>query len=389
MTRQSAGFGSRLDGYRRRLRHEWSMWQAGRRSRRNHQGYQAWVDALQRNPPAVMLGPDFAAGGVRGHVHAIRRHSALTIGLVPDAALIGGLERFTAEIRERFFHYDPPPGTVVHSHVLPWMIRWGRRQQQRGLRWIHTYHNMYFPEFARGELLPWQREVNEALIHEARHACVRLSVSRWQQAYLRDSYGIETDYLPNGVDVAACDRGDAASFRRRHHLHDPFILFVGRNDPVKDPAAFVKLATALPEHPFVMLGEGLDADAMRADWGIEAPKNLRLHGAADHARVQDALAACAVLVVTSKREGLPTVVLEAMAHRKPVVVPREAGCVEAVGDGDYGLIYQPGDSRDLARQTLAALAGPGDCDAARQRVLAEYDWCLVAAKLDAIYQQTE
>jgi glycosyltransferase involved in cell wall biosynthesis len=266
------------------------------------------------------------------------------------------------------------------------MIRWCRRQQERGLRWVHTYHNMYFPEFARGELEPWQREVNEALIHEARHADVRLSVSRWQQTYLRDTHGIETHYLPNGVDVEACDRGDAGRFRRRHGLSGPFILFVGRNDPVKNPADFVRLATALGGHNFVMLGEGLAAEVLRNDWAVDVPPNLRVLGAADHAGVQDALAACAALVVTSKREGLPTVVLEAMAHRKPIVVPREAGCVETVGGGEFGRIYQPGDLGDLVRQTQAALAESDRRDAARERVLAEYDWRVVAGKLDAIYQ---
>jgi glycosyltransferase involved in cell wall biosynthesis len=386
MTPETAGFASRLDGYRRRLRHECSMWRANRRSRRNFRYYEAWLDTLHRTQPEVMLGPDFTAGGVRGHVHAIRHHSALRIGLVPDATVIGGLERFTAEVRERFYHYDAPPGTVVHSHVLPWMIRWCRRQQERGLRWVHTYHNMYFPEFARGELEPWQREVNEALIHEARHADVRLSVSRWQQTYLRDTHGIETHYLPNGVDVEACDRGDAGRFRRRHGLSGPFILFVGRNDPVKNPADFVRLATALGGHNFVMLGEGLAAEVLRNDWAVDVPPNLRVLGAADHAGVQDALAACAALVVTSKREGLPTVVLEAMAHRKPIVVPREAGCVETVGGGEFGRIYQPGDLGDLVRQTQAALAESDRRDAARERVLAEYDWRVVAGKLDAIYQ---
>jgi glycosyltransferase involved in cell wall biosynthesis len=107
-------------------------------------------------------------------------------------------------------------------------------------------------------------------------------------------------------------------------------------------------------------------------------------GRASPGEVQDALAACAALVVTSRREGLPTLVLEAMVHRKPVVVPAEAGCVEAVGD--CGSIYHPDDIADLAEQTLAALGDLGKSAKGRQRVLAEYDWRVVAQRLDAIYQ---
>jgi glycosyltransferase involved in cell wall biosynthesis len=333
-----------------------------------------------------MTGSDFAFGGVRGHLHAIQRHSALRVQLVPDEEAMGGIDRFTAGIRERFAGYDPPLGTVVHSHVMPWMIRWCGRQQERGLRWIHTYHNMYFPEFARGSLEPWQQEVNEALIHEARHAAVRLAVSRWQQQYLLAEHGIATDYLPNGVDVAACEQGQARRFRRRHQVHGPFILYVGRNDPVKNPAEFVRLAAALPGHCLVMLGQGLEARQINADWQVAIPANLLLLGAASPAEVQDALAACDALVVTSLREGLPTVVLEALVHGKSVIVPNEAGCAEAIGGGECGFIYQPGEIDDLVAQTRAGLADREKAAKGRQRVLAEFDWRVIAGRLDAIYR---
>jgi glycosyltransferase involved in cell wall biosynthesis len=243
---------------------------------------------------------------------------------------------------------------------------------------------MYFPEFARGDLEPFQQEVNEALIREARHAAVRLSVSRWQQEYLLTEHGIATDYLPNGVDVAACERGRAARFCRRYGIRGPFILYVGRNDPVKNPADFVRLAGVLPSHTLVMLGQDLDAEVLRYEWEVAVPDNLIVLGKASPNEVQDALAASAALVVTSKREGLPTLVLEAMVHGKPVVVPAEAGCVEAVGT--CGFIYQPGDITDLAAQTLAALGDTDKSGKGRQRVLEEYDWRVVAKRLDDIYR---
>ena len=375
---------SRLDGYRRWLQHEWSMWSFQRRARCNGRRYEAWIRRLEQSPPAVMIGPDLPYGGVKGHLHGILNHSALKVQLVPDEAAMGGLEHFTAELRERFLSFEPPISTVVHSHVLPWMIRWCRRQQERGLRWIHTYHLPYFAEHGRDQLETWQQEINEALIHEARHAAVRLSVSRWQQEYLLAEHGIATDYLPNGVDVAACDRGRADRFCRRHGLRGPFVLYVGRNDPVKNPVDFVRLATALPEHTLVMLGQDLNAEVLRTEWEVAVPSNLVVLGKASPDGVQDALAACAALVVTSRREGLPTLVLEAMVHCKPVVVPAEAGCVEAVGD--CGFIYMPDDINDLAAQTLAALGDLERSAKGRQRVLAEYDWRVVAPQLDAIYR---
>ena len=299
---------------------------------------------------------------------------------------MGGLENFTAKICERFMEFEPSGSPVVHSHIEPWMIHWCHRQQKRGLRWIHTHHNWYYPEFAKDKLAEWQVELNEGFLFALRHADVCLSVSRRQQEFLKVEHGIETDYLPNGVDVNVCDLGDADRFRRRHHLAGPFMLYVGRNDPVKNPADFVRLALAMPALRFVMIGSGLTADTLREEWQVEAPANLTLPGPVSHAGVQDAIAACSVLVVTSKREGLPTLVMEGMAHQKPVVVPDEAGCMEAIGDGEFGYIYQQGNIDDLVAKVELAKEDSSIGLRARQRILDEYDWRVVSRKLDQIYR---
>lgn len=58
-------------------------------------------------------------------------------------------------------------------------------------------------------------------------------------------------------------------------------------------------------------------------------------------------------------EGLPMVVLEAMANAVPVVASNVEGIPEAVRDGVDGLIFEPGDAEDLAMK-LESLVG--DCD---------------------------
>jgi glycosyltransferase involved in cell wall biosynthesis len=137
-----------------------------------------------------------------------------------------------------------------------------------------------------------------------------------------------------------------------------------------------------------MMGAGLDPESVRAKWGVEIPPNLLLTGAAPREWVQDALSACSVLVVTSKREGLPTLVLEAMAHSRSVVVSDEPGCTEVVDHGAYGSIYRLGDMEDLAEKTRAALERGTGAPGARERVLSEYDWRAIAPRLDAIYSRS-
>ena len=375
----------RLEGYRRRILHEHSMWRDRRIAAKDLRRYEAWIRKVRQHPPQVFVGPDLPYGGVRGHVRNIGKYSSLKVQLVPDSEALGGLDHFSCEAFERFQGFHPEGKPAVHSHVLPWMIRWCRKQQAQGCRWVHTYHLPYFPEHGKAGLKADQIQINDALIQEACHADIRLSVARWQQAYLRAEHGIETDYLPNGVDVEACDAGSEKRFRRRFKISHPFILYVGRNDPVKNPAEFIRLAMALPAQQFVVMGQNLDATVMLRDWHLSSPSNVRYVGAASHAGVQDAIAACSALVVTSKREGLPTLVLEAMAHGKPIVVPDEAGCLEAINGGDFGFVYHLGDIDSLASATRQALGDAHRRARSRSRVLEEYDWRVVISQLDAIY----
>jgi glycosyltransferase involved in cell wall biosynthesis len=370
-------------GYRRRFNHEYSMWRYRRAVSRSRKAYHKWEAKLIKKAPEVFLGPDFPSGGVRGHVRAIQKHSSLSVELVPS---LGGLDSFTVDARKLFNEFEPSGPVAVHSHVLPWMIHWCRKQQIRGVKWVHTYHLPYFDDHGKGGLEPWQVEINEALLGEARHADVRLSVARWQQAYLRTEHGIETDYLPNGVDLAACDQGDAGRFQQWSRIETPFVLHVSRNDPVKNPAEFVRLATRHPDLRFVVIGDGLDETVMAREWQTASPKNLHYLGGRSHLEVQDALAACSVLVVTSKREGLPTLVLEAMGHGKPVVVPQEAGCLEAIDHGRYGFTYPLGDLKSLSMALTDALGDTERCVLARQRILEHYDWRVVVRQLDVYYR---
>lgn len=377
-----------LRKFRAHFRHEILQWNYELRKRRDRKRYFSWIDRLNRELPEVFLGPDLPYGGVRGHVRAIKKYSRMKVQLVPDEVVMGSLARFTGEVREHFMNYNPRGQPVVHSHVVPWMIQWCQNQQKRGLLWVHTYHLPYFPEHAIGDLRDDQKEINHVLIHQAKYADVRLSVSRWQQDYLSAEYGIETVYIPNGVDVRSCDHGREDRFRERTGVKGPFVLYVGRNDPVKNPSEFILLAHSKPELQFVMMGQSLDERSMSRDWGLTSPTNLHYAGSGAHREVQDALAACSLLVVTSKREGLPTLVMEGMTQKKPIVVPNEKGCMEVTGEGDCGYIYELGNLGDLAEKVDLAREASKIGERGRARVLEQYDWKVVAPQLDAIYQRS-
>lgn len=85
-------------------------------------------------------------------------------------------------------------------------------------------------------------------------------------------------------------------------------------------------------------------------------ESVRFAGWASGAQTLDAMRAAALVVLPSYAEGLPIVLMEAMAIGKPVVATRIAGIPELVEDGRTGWTVEPGDSEALATAISAAFS---------------------------------
>lgn len=348
----------------------------------------AWRSYRAARKPSIALGfawPGPNVGGVRRHLDCIARYSRFQVCEYPSATAVRRWPAHDRQRCERFACRMAARQALVHSHVEPAFIRAARSAQLQGQPWVHTYHLMYFKEDWAGQLLPWQEEINRCLVEEAALADVKLCVAAWFAAYLTKMYSINCEVIPNGVDVAACERADASRFRATTGLDAP-VLFLNSLAPVKNPLAFVELARSLPELPFAMIGSNLTRAELEAATGSTLPRNLVPLGAVSNPDALDAVAACRAFVMTSHREGLPTALLEAMAMGKPCVAPRAHGCLDALGDDTCGFLYEPGQAEDLVAKTKAALAAEV-MPAARQRVLEQFSWDVVMPQIDAVYER--
>jgi glycosyltransferase involved in cell wall biosynthesis len=107
--------------------------------------------------------------------------------------------------------------------------------------------------------------------------------------------------------------------------------------------------------------------------------------------LRDRMAAAALLVCPSviasdgDREGIPNVLLEAMALRVPVVAASVGGISEAIRDGQDGLLVAQGDPHALADRIQEALCRPEDArrraESARQRVCERHHPDAISAQL--------
>lgn len=369
--------------------HRFAQMRKTRQLRRRLLIGEEWLRRLRDRPPEVLLGANFVdVGGTRMHMHSIARYSSLKVALAPDESVMKMLSpaEFTQHFSAPFQAIDASRFRAVHSHVFPFFISWARNAKQTfGTRWIHTHHNWYYPEFGRNGLEPWQIQFNEWFLIAAAEADVCVCVSRSQQRFLREQFGLSCGYLPNGVDIQACRKGDAGKWQQNTGIAPGFVLFVGRNDPVKDPEFFVRLAHAMPDLRFVIAGQGISRHVIQHEWQLQIPPNLEVIGELTHAQVQDAITACSSLVLCSKREGLPTLVLEGLVQARPVVISEEQGCLEATGDGKYGFVYSPGNLADCVAAVERSLKDTQIANAAQSFAVENYGWNSILKKLDDIY----
>jgi glycosyltransferase involved in cell wall biosynthesis len=109
--------------------------------------------------------------------------------------------------------------------------------------------------------------------------------------------------------------------------------------------------------------------------GLEA--QVRFFGSRDGATVTDTLRRSKVMVLPSFAEGLPVVIMEALACGTPVVTTAIAGIPELVDDA-CGWVIPAGSAEALADALAAALASPAAAReargrAGRERVLERHD----------------
>jgi glycosyltransferase involved in cell wall biosynthesis len=378
----------RLTGYYKRLFFELNSLRSKRKHISSQLAYKKWKTTLANSSSELLIGANLDLnGGVRNHIHSIHRYTSLKSTLAPNDTVLRkfGPTLFLTNSEDFAQTPVPPKARVCHSHVSPWFIDMCYNNRER-IRWIHTHHAWYHDDTSPNGLEDWQLKLNEKGLFALRNCDKPLVVSRSQQRFLKENLSVEAEYIPNGVDSRLCLQGKATRFRQRFKIHSEFLLWIGRNECVKNPSELIDAAEQLPQYTFVVAGNSCTTNELQKTRGRKLPDNIHAIGTLDRMQAQDALAACAALVVTSKREGLPTVILEAMVHRKPVITSDAEGCLDAIDGGKHGFVYPRGNVSQLCEQIQIALSQNQPNDAGFEFVIAEFDWKNVIKKLDEIYR---
>jgi glycosyltransferase involved in cell wall biosynthesis len=170
------------------------------------------------------------------------------------------------------------------------------------------------------------------------------------------------------------------------------LLFVGRLDRVKGLRvlfeAYEKARTLYPELSLTLIGDGPE----RAHAEREAARigGISLMGYQSQDAVAAAFGCADVLVLPSFAEGVPVVLMEAMAAGLPVIATRVGGVSELVDDRVSGILTPPGNADALYDAIVAMTGDPSGRQKmgaiGRAKVRAEFDVRVEATRLLSLFR---
>ena len=297
--------------------------------------------------------------------------------------------RALAELRATFRRFRPD---VVHTHSSKAGIlgRLGARLERVPIT-VHSIHGFGFgahqPWYVRQAFLTAEKLVAHsttafiAVSQRDLDEGVRLGLFRAQQVRV----------IRSGIDLDAFRAHAGGAAVRRELMIPaaaPLVVQVACFKPQKAPERFVALAAALaaqvPDAHFLLVGDGAlrpQLERLRTRTGL----GERLHLPGWRRDMPAVLDAATVVTLTSRFEGLPRALVEALAASVPVVAMAVDGVAEVVRDGDNGFLVGEGDvsamtarvaeilHNDGVRARLTRNAGTGLAEFDRRRMIVEQE----------------
>jgi glycosyltransferase involved in cell wall biosynthesis len=200
------------------------------------------------------------------------------------------------------------------------------------------------------------------------------------------------------VDTFVYSDVDRISIRRKIGIstNDKVIIFVGRILRSKGVYelinAFKALTDSYADLHLILIGNGPESATINAMAFSNGLRNkVHMTGSMPHSEISHWLSAADIFVLPSHNEGLPNVVLEAMACSLPVIATRVGGIPEAIEDGQSGVLIREKDPDSLIQAIHHLLS---DEDLARKMgingrraVEQKFSWQKNAEEMLRIYRE--
>ncbi|MEH1860691.1 MAG: glycosyltransferase [Nostoc sp.] len=216
--------------------------------------------------------------------------------------------------------------------------------------------------------------------------------SSFTQGLIRKLYDRPVTIIPYGMTI------EVKPSKLRPQGADPRLLFVGRLDERKGLRYLLEALPTVLQHQPVRLrivGKGILESEIRAQCqalGLEDVVDFL--GFVTKEELADEYASCDIFVlpaiIDSKgdTEGLGIVMIEALAHEKPVIASAVGGIIDVIRSGKTGLLVPEKDPSILAKAIIGLLANPEQASEMGRKgfqdVQSRFSW----SKITPLWQQT-
>lgn len=280
---------------------------------------------------------------------------------------------------------------VVNSH---WLLMQGvaaaRLRQAQGVPHIATVHASELSVLSK---LPFGRAVAAYSLRHSDHlVCVSQRTRVRLEALLRSP--VSATIMPMGVDVERFEQPTLPRETARATIgarSGRTLLFVGRLVERKGLhiliEALPQVRTVFRDTQVLVAGAGSLEDRLKGHVvGLGLQEHVQFLGpvsAVDlpvYYRAADALVLPSLVLPDGEEEGMPVVVLEALAAGCPVVATRTGGIPELLRDGENAFLASPGDRDALVRAIIQALSSSRSEEFRRsmRAVVEPFDWRRIA-----------
>ncbi|MCP6718278.1 MAG: glycosyltransferase family 4 protein [Patescibacteria group bacterium] len=137
--------------------------------------------------------------------------------------------------------------------------------------------------------------------------------------------------------------------------YDKFILFVGQLEKVKGIDVLVKAFSEIEKEFFdfklIIIGDGKERQNLKnLSSKLRIREKVEFRGKLSLEETKNIMKNCYFLVLPSLSEGLPRVLMEAMALKKPVMASNVGGIPEIVKNSENGFLFEKGNTKDLVEK---------------------------------------
>ncbi len=187
-----------------------------------------------------------------------------------------------------------------------------------------------------------------------------VSIAPGTAAAMTEYFGVSAGkitIIPNGVDPTRWQAIPPARDLSVLHIIMPARADLNQKDPITLIRAAAKLRKQGVAIDVTLVGSGVDEARVREAIEAEGAAAF-IHPVATSNDVPSLVAQHNVVCLSTKFEGLPTVVIEGMLARRIVLASRVAGCVDVIRDGENGFLFTAGSAEDCAEKLRALTSLP-------------------------------